>query len=432
MKSSLRRFQRQMMRDAVLSYRMRDGGEGSGNHNHAGRPGQVGGSAPSNGGGSGVEAAKPKKERFSALNDNARKQMQEIKDNYYSSIPYSQQQAKISDLITSLRESGITVTSNPDEWDNPHYKVSPKGLSCEEVNELQRVLGWGVGDYVSPEQYIEECKAIGQTPDLHDTPTQMSPNAFKKSDGTPVYLNLTTDEVLSSEDILKYENPEKKEKIAEASEKAIEEWTPDEYKAMKDYTSQWGANNYSDVNKFLATGEGGDSVKQAAKEVTKALDHPIGAECLTHRGIQADEIGQITDNPKAAKYIAQIERGDFSHAKDLVDILNGHTVTNPCVMSTSAYYDSNYGQRAIRMMYKTPADAKAVDLSQISNYAGGRSEIETRLAAAMGKSMSYEHEIAYKPGTRYRIDGCDFSYTQARKGQKARGQIVLTCTVLPD
>ena len=410
-----------------------DGGEGSGNFNHAGRPGEVGGSAPSEGGGgSGVEAAKPKKERFSALNDNARKQMQDIRDNYYTHMPDSDKQAKVQSLIKSLGESGIKVTSNPDEWGNPHYKVAVDGLSREEVNDIQEVLGWGVGGFLSDEDYIAECKAVGQTPDLHVTPDEINPAYLKKSDGTPVYMNLSENSVLSAEDINKYENPENVAKRIEASQKAVSEWIPEEYKAMKDYTSQWGVNNYQDVNECLVTGEGSESVKKAAEEVTKALNHPIGADCVTHRGIQTDEIGQITNNPKAAKYIAQIERGDFSHAKDLRDILNGLEVTNPAVMSTSAYYDYNYGQRAINMMFKTPAEAKAVDLSQISNYAGGRNGIESKLAAAMGKSMSYEHEIAYKPNTKYRIDSVDFSFTPARKGQKAKGKIILVCSVLTD
>ena len=75
---------------------------------------------------------------------------------------------------------------------------------------------------------------------------------------------------------------------------------------------------------------------------------------------------------------------------------------------------------------QSPATAKAVDITAVSAYGGGRSSA----ASVLGGSASYESEIAYKPGTRYKVDRVEFG--TKRDGKKTAGQVWVVCTVLGD
>lgn len=57
-------------------------------------------------------------------------------------------------------------------------------------------------------------------------------------------------------------------------------------------------------------------------------------------------------------------------------------------------------------------------------------EVEEALRLAIfGGAMSYETELAFKPGMSYKIERVDFSLTQ--NGKKQVGQVFITASVNP-
>lgn len=377
-----------------------------------------------------------------SLNEASISLIQKHKDNPYHFGESEEQKASFSkDLAKALEESGVNVAYNESEGFCPYRAFSPD-YTYEECKDMTNALNQtDFGITLSKEEYVKACRDEGQEPRLSEKPVQvhesqlLSKSGKNQSDGTPVYKQLDKEKLMTDDEILKYSgfdrdvNPGGIEKAEKAAKDAVESMSDAERSAINSYTKEHSGAGYRDVNHCLATGEGSPEIKEAAENVTKALDHRIGVDCVTHRGEATLHIGE--DSEKANKILAQISNGNFSKAGQLVDMLKGRTVENPVAMSTSPNPLQGYDSMAVQYIFKTPADAKAVDITELSAYGGGRSEAEKKLAATgLFGTATNETEVLYKPGTQYQID--DVNMSLSYDGKKKRGQVFITATVFPD
>ena len=400
-----------------------DGGPDSGNFGHAGRPGQVGGSAPS---GNATES----RQLFAGVKSQRAKDiMQSRMDKGYMHFGQSDDEVESEkrNLLKALISDKVSIGRKNDEFYGNMYTVFHRDMSYQEIVIAEKSLN-DIGPITSPEDYMAECEKRGIEPKLHKAPDIIPNDHLKKPGDVPVYSNLSEESVLSDEEIVKY--AKSRDKMEESSRAAIDKWDAEQANAVRSYTSQYGTNNYTGVNTFLETGEAANAqTAKAAEVITKALDYELGAEAVLFRGESgiSSQLG-IKD---IDKHIRRIERSDFTKAAELRDALVGQVITNKKVTSTSTDQSvTTYGQLPVQTIFKTPASAKAVDISQASVYGGGAGSATQAFAAATGQSISQEGEVAFKPGLRYRIDAVDFSINSMNK--KSKGQIVLTATVLTD
>lgn len=411
-----------------LKRQNKDGGPGSGNFGHAGVPGQVGGSAPG---------------PFGKLSDDA---VAIIKAHLNSPMHFGetdeQKAASQKTLVESLKKSGISVSYDEDKYPWP-YRALSTDLTYQENLQMNQALNqtqWVAG--VNREQYIDACREAGKEPRLSETPFQVSEWALYsksgklQSDGTPVYSSLDKESLLSDADLIEYAgndsylSPEKNEAAKKAAASAIENMTEAQLKACHNYSKQFSSTNYQAINDYLATGQGSPEAAEAAKQMTEALDRSIGAPCICSRGA-AGFFG--TENDAAiSKLVAKVAKGDFSAAGKLKAALEGKTLSSKTVMSTSPGDAlDGFDKAPVQMIFKVPANAKGVNITAVSAFGGGRSEVEKKLAATgMFGAVSHESEVAFKPGTRYTIERVE--YALSTDGKKKKGQVYVVASILPE
>ena len=396
-----------------------DGGPGSGNHGHEGVPGKVGGSAP--------KGSNPVP--YSKKSDKTKELINKRKDNVMGfGMSDEQKSEERSEFVKQLEKDGAKVEYDQ-EYDT--YKVFDPELSYRENSDVSYYANFGSrAGTMGRDEYIRACKEAGVDPKLHENKEEIPGADLKKTDGTPVYSNLNKNSVLTDEEISEYSgtdrdlNPEGKSRFEEATRSAIDGMTKEQVSALNGYTSQYGVN-YQRVNEYLnGTRTNDEEAKKAAEAITEALDHEVGVPLLAYRGEQ--DLSHISDNPKVKTMLNKVARGDFSSAEKLKEDLEGREVTSPVVTSTSLYSSlEGFDKLPVQIIYKVPETAKAVDITNLSAYGGGRSSA----AAIFGGAMSYETELAFKPGMSYKIERVDFSLTQ--NGKKQVGQVFITASVNP-
>ena len=396
-----------------------DGGPGSGNHGHEGVPGKVGGSAP--------KGSNPVP--YSKKSDKTKELINKRKDNVMGfGMSDEQKSEERSEFVKQLEKDGAKVEYDQ-EYDT--YKVFDPELSYRENSDVSYYANFGSrAGTMGRDEYIRACKEAGVDPKLHENKEEIPEAYLKKTDGTPVYSNLNKNSVLTDEEISEYSgtdrdlNPEGKSRFEEATRSAIDGMTKEQVSALNGYTSQYGVN-YQRVNEYLnGTRTNDEEAKKAAEAITEALDHEVGVPLLAYRGEQ--DLSHISDNPKVKTMHNKVARGDFSSAEKLKEDLEGREVTSPVVTSTSLYSSlEGFDKLPVQIIYKVPETAKAVDITNLSAYGGGRSSA----AAIFGGAMSYETELAFKPGMSYKIERVDFSLTQ--NGKKQVGQVFITASVNP-
>ena len=396
-----------------------DGGPGSGNHGHEGVPGKVGGSAP--------KGSNPVP--YSKKSDKTKELINKRKDNVMGfGMSDEQKSEERSEFVKQLEKDGAKVEYDQ-EYDT--YKVFDLELSYRENSDVSYYANFGSrAGTMGRDEYIRACKEAGVDPKLHENKEEIPEAYLKKTDGTPVYSNLNKNSVLTDEEISEYSgtdrdlNPEGKSRFEEATRSAIDGMTKEQVSALNGYTSQYGVN-YQRVNEYLnGTRTNDEEAKKAAEAITEALDHEVGVPLLAYRGEQ--DLSHISDNPKVKTMLNKVARGDFSSAEKLKEDLVGREVTSPVVTSTSLYSSlEGFDKLPVQIIYKVPETAKAVDITNLSAYGGGRSSA----AAIFGGAMSYETELAFKPGMSYKIERVDFSLTQ--NGKKQVGQVFITASVNP-
>lgn len=396
-----------------------DGGPGSGNHGHEGVPGKVGGSAP--------KGSNPVP--YSKKSDKTKELINKRKYNVMGfGMSDEQKSEERSEFVKQLEKDGAKVEYDQ-EYDT--YKVFDPELSYRENSDVSYYANFGSrAGTMGRDEYIRACKEAGVDPKLHENKEEIPEAYLKKTDGTPVYSNLNKNSVLTDEEISEYSgtdrdlNPEGKSRFEEATRSAIDGMTKEQVSALNGYTSQYGVN-YQRVNEYLnGTRTNDEEAKKAAEAITEALDHEVGVPLLAYRGEQ--DLSHISDNPKVKTMLNKVARGDFSSAEKLKEDLEGREVTSPVVTSTSLYSSlEGFDKLPVQIIYKVPETAKAVDITNLSAYGGGRSSA----AAIFGGAMSYETELAFKPGMSYKIERVDFSLTQ--NGKKQVGQVFITASVNP-
>ena len=396
-----------------------DGGPGSGNHNHEGRSGKVGGSAPK---GSNPVPYSKKSEKTKEL-------IKKRKDNVMGfGMSGEQKSEERAEFVKQLEKDGARIEYD-EEYDT--YKVFDPDLSYKENADVSYYANFGNrAGTMDREEYIKACKEAGVEPRLHENKDEIQEAFLKKTDGTPVYRNLNKNSVLTDEEIAEYSgtdrelNPDGMSKFEESTKAALSEISKEQASALNGYTSQYGVN-YQRINEYLnGTRPNDEEAKKAAEAITEALDHEVGVPLLAFRGEQ--DLSHISDNPKVKTMLSKVARGDFSSAEKLKEDLEGREVTNPVVTSTSLYTSlEGFDKLPVQIIYKVPETAKAVDITNLSAYGGGRNTA----ASIFGGSMSYETELAFKPGMSYKIERVDFSLTQ--NGKKQVGQVFITASVNP-
>lgn len=399
-----------------------DGGPGSGHFGHEGVQGKIGGSKKSH-------------EHLEGLSDTTKKLIDEAVKNPHG-FGGVDKFARAEEIKKALKSEGVELITDDDELTTAY---SPKFSYDDCVDASIAMNGFNA---MSRKLYIDKCRSSGVEPMLHESPDAVSDIAKADDDGLSVYNLFNSENALSNEDIIKYRafdedfNPEGNEALTKSSASAIESLTPEQHQALVGYTQQFGPATYSAINNYLTSSDDdkakySDTVVKNAKSIAEALDHNIGADCLVSRG-QEDLTG-IADDNKLQNYVKQITKCNFKNANKLKRALEGKVIQNDAVMSTTAGSGSgDYSLRCVQILLKTPANAKAVDLSAVSAY-GNHTKIEKLLAASMSKSMTYEHEVAFKPGTQYKIESVDVSLRPADlHRKKPSGYIYITGTVLTD
>lgn len=399
-----------------------DGGTGSGHFGHESEKGKRGGSIKSH-------------VRLEGCSDSTKTLIDEALENPYG-FGGVDTEARKQSIRSALEKDGVKVTVDEDGFS---MAFSPKFSydDCVDANKAMNRY-----NTLGREEYIQLCKESDSEPILHETPEALR-YVDKPDDGNmSVYRYFNSYNALNDDDIAKYsafdhdQNPNGNEALTKASVSAIESLTPEQHKALVNYTQQFGPATYADVNRYLTCSDEekkgySDTVAKNAAAITAALDKEIGADCLVSRG-QSDLIG-IAPDKKLENYVKQISKCNFKNASKLKQALEGKVIQNDAVMSTSAGNSSrDYSACSVQLLLKTPAKAKAVDLSAISAY-GTHSKIEKALASAMGQSLSYEHEVAFKPGTQYKIESVDIGFRPSSAGRKKPSAYVyITGTVLAD
>ncbi len=395
-----------------------DGGPGSGFHDHEGREGKLGGSAP----------AGSNPVPYSGLSEGTKSLIEKRKSNPMGfGMSYEEKEQARTELVDAMRDSGATVSYNEDY--DTYTIVSPK-CSFEENATINEIANNGLRNTVSSKEYIDACTEAGTEPDFHTTKKEIPAGYLKGSDGTPVYQGLRGTSVLTNDELREFSssdeelNPEGHKAFRKANEEAISEMTSEEASAVREYTSQYGAENYVKVNNYLNGSTPDDEgAKKAAELVTSALDHEIGAPTTLYRG--DSEISHLTADKKVAAAFKKMARGDYSGASTIVEGLTGTEVESPVVTSTSLGGPGDYGKLPIQMIFKAPADTKGVDITAVSAYGGGTDKFSQMMGGG-----SRETEVALKPGMKYKIDRVDFSVTP--NGKKEAHQIFLTCSIITD
>lgn len=399
-----------------------DGGPGSGHFGHESEKGKRGGSVKSHA-------------RLEGCSESTKKLIDEALENPYGYGGVDTEARKQS-IRSALEKDGVKVTVDEDGLS---MAFSPKFSYDDCIDANIAMNGYNM---LGRKDYIRQCNDAGSEPLLHETPEALQ-YVDKPDDGNlSIYDRFNSYNALNDDDLVKYgafdhdQNPNGNEDLTKASISAIESLTPEQHEALVGYTQQYGAATYTEINHYLTSSDEektgySDVVAKNAAAITKALDKEIGADCLVSRG-QSDLIG-IAPDKKLENYVKQISKCNFKNASKLKQALEGKVIQNDAVMSTSAGNSAgDYSACSVQLLLKTPAKAKAVDLSAVSAY-GTHSEVEKALAAAMGQSLSYEHEVAFKPGTQYKIDSVDIGFRPAsRDRKKPSAYIYITGAVLTD
>lgn len=186
----------------------------------------------------------------------------------------------------------------------------------------------------------------------------------------------------------------------EFTKKNLENLTKQEISSLTDYTNEHGGINYSQVNKYMRTGEGSDEVKQAAKNISSALEKSrVGGEGMVFRGIDASVIGGKRLEVDLKKLRTGLKKGTIKDATKILKTTNdliGQTFTDKAPMSTNAKYSSSYGQRDVVLAINVKKDTKGLDITSLSSYGHGKKDAWTE---KFGSAINFENEVLLSPNT---------------------------------
>lgn len=168
--------------------------------------------------------------------------------------------------------------------------------------------------------------------------------------------------------------------------------------AITSYTSQYGSDNYSSINKYLRTGEGSDKTKEAATILTSALNKSkLGVKTRVYRGVESD----IFNDPeviKAIKLADRMSKGVVvktnTKSLDKLNSLIGKTITDKAPMSTSPYVSQFMTHREVKLVIDTSPTDKAIDVTSLSKY-GGKSDTSLGFLG----TVVPESEVLFAPNT---------------------------------
>lgn len=180
----------------------------------------------------------------------------------------------------------------------------------------------------------------------------------------------------------------------------LEKLSDNELNSIAEYTKEHGGVNYSQVNKYMRTGEGSDEVKQAAKNISSALEKSkVGGDGLVFRGVDASVIGGKRLEIELKKLRTALKKGTIKDATKILKATNdlvGQTFTDKAPMSTNANYSSSYGQRDVVLAINVKKDTKGLDITSLSSYGHGKKDAWTE---KFGSAINFENEVLLSPNT---------------------------------
>lgn len=186
----------------------------------------------------------------------------------------------------------------------------------------------------------------------------------------------------------------------ELTKKNLENLTEQEVSSLADYTKEYGGINYSQVNKYMRTGEGSEEVKQAAENISSALSKSkIGGEGMVFRGVDASVIGGKRLETELKKLRTALKKGTIKDASKILKATNdlvGQSFTDKAPMSTNAHYSSAYGQRDVVLAINVKKDTKGLDIKSLSAYGQGKKDAWTE---KFGSAINSESEVLLSPNT---------------------------------
>lgn len=186
----------------------------------------------------------------------------------------------------------------------------------------------------------------------------------------------------------------------ELTKKNLENLTEQEVSSLADYTKEHGGINYSQVNKYMRTGEGSDDVKKAAENISSALEKSrVGGEGMVFRGVDASIIGGKRLETELKKLRTALKKGTIKDATKVLKATNelvGQTFTDKAPMSTNAHYSSAYGQRDVVLAINVKKDTKGLDIKSLSSYGQGEKDAWTE---KFGSAINSENEVLLSPNT---------------------------------
>lgn len=204
--------------------------------------------------------------------------------------------------------------------------------------------------------------------------------------------------------------PSKKEDFAKVdnklNEKAtyenIKKMSAEQKKAIEDYTGEYTDGSYKNVNDYLRNGNGSEATKKKAELVSNAIENSkLGSDMICFRGVDSDMFG----DKKLSTAINQLKKGlekgtvkDASKIIETIGSLQGKTIQDKGLMSSSPNYNSNYSNRDFTMRIHAKANTKACDITGLSKY-GGKGD--TTFGAMSASSM--ESEVLFAPNTKMKI-----------------------------
>lgn len=172
--------------------------------------------------------------------------------------------------------------------------------------------------------------------------------------------------------------------------------------AIEDYTGEYSAGSYNNVNKYLRTGEGDELTKKKAELVTSAIENcSLGSEGFCFRGISADAFGDKKLSAAIKKLKTGLGKGKIADATACIEQLGklkGMVIQDKALMSTSSTYNENYGNRDFVLRINAKADSKACDIYSLSKYGGKATTLFGGPSVA-----NTEYEVLFAANTKMKI-----------------------------
>ena len=298
----------------------------------------------------------------------------------YNFNPYHDEKGKFD---FGLGDMNLSFKSSSDFYkDKAAKREAYEKLKKDRLAEEDKITDYGKRDLTLKERkYLDEKYPI------------------KKDTSVGIYDDKHNGFLVVDKADIKKSNP-----ISEAKTKEnIDKLSQSQKEDLKGYTGEYGYNSYKLVNKFLREGVGDAKTKEAAKNITDALNKSnFGSETIVYRGIEPKDIGGAKLQAAWNKMEKAILKGTIPDASKIlkeISSLKGKEIVDKGCMSTSPTFNSNYAQRGLVLAIETKKNDKALDITSLSKYGKDKDEWSEKF----GSGKNAESEVLFAPNTKLKI-----------------------------